>query len=69
MKGRRPIMTETREMQQLTHAALDVIAPWDRFQYLRGYIAGYKQRDAEAQQFQIARDDSQGGDRNAAQTK
>ncbi len=53
-------MTETREAKQLMHAALNVVAPVDRFLELRGYIRGYKDGMAAAEaRFQIVKKESQ----------
>lgn len=49
------LMTATRVAQQLIHAALDVVAPLERFSYLSGVLDGYKlaREEVEGQQFRV----------------
>lgn len=59
-------MTTTKVAQQLIHAALDVVAPLERFSYLSGVLDGYKlaKDEIDRQQFQV-----QIGEQNAARTQ
>lgn len=53
------LMTATRVAQQLIHAALDVVAPLERFSYLSGVLDGYKlaREEVEGQQFRVQNKD------------
>lgn len=35
------------DMERLLHSALDVAVPFERYQYLRGFIDGYQTRDRQ----------------------
>ncbi|WP_302487304.1 hypothetical protein [uncultured Ruminococcus sp.] len=52
-------MTATKVAQQLIHAALDVVAPLERFSYLSGVLDGYKlaKDEIDRQQFQVQNKD------------
>lgn len=52
-------MTTTKVAQQLIHAALDVVAPLERFSYLSGVLDGYKlaKDDIDGQQFRVQNKD------------
>lgn len=41
------------DVEHLVHAALDVAVPFDRYQYLRGFIDGYKAKDQETAGFEL----------------
>ena len=47
------------QLQQLIHAALDVVAPLERFSYLSGVLDGYKlaREEVEGQQFRVQNKD------------
>ena len=58
-KGEVIHMTTTKVAQQLIHAALDVVAPLERFSYLSGVLDGYKlaREEIEGQQFRVQNKD------------
>lgn len=47
------MVATNQEVKHLVHAALDVAVPFDRYQYLRGFIDGYKAKDQETAGFEL----------------